>query len=114
MTVDKSASSADLLENDFLENEHPGLALREDYLEPLGITAYNLAKGTGLSQIHISEILRGRRSITPMTSLLLGKFFRISPRFWLNMQNHYDLLEAERANPERIKQAVYDADLQAA
>jgi len=99
---------------ELLENEHPGQALREDYLEPLGMTAYKLAEGTGLSQIHISEILRGQRSITPMTSLLLGNFFGISPRFWLNMQNHYDLLEAQRANPERIKQAVHYADLKAA
>ncbi len=80
--------------DELLENEHSDKALREDYLEPLGMTAYKLAKGTGLSQIHVSEILRGQRSITPMTSLLLGKFFEISPRFWLNMQNHYDLLKA--------------------
>ncbi len=45
--------------------------------------------------------------ITPLTSFLLGKCFGISPRFWLNMQNHYDLLQAQRANPERIKRAVY-------
>ena len=102
------------LSPDLLENEHPGQMLKEDYLEPLGITAYKLAKGTGLSQIHVSEILRGQRSITPMTSLLLGKFFGISPRFWLNLQNHYDLLEAQRSNPERVNQAVYYADLQAA
>ena len=114
MTAGESALSASLLENDFLENEHPGQALREDYLEPLGITAYKLAKGTGLSQIHISEILRGQRSITPITSVLFGKFFGISPRFWLNMQNHYDLLEAQRANPAKIDQAVYYADLKAA
>lgn len=102
------------LNPDLLENEHPGQILKEDYLEPLGITAYKLAKGTGLSQIHVSEILRGQRSITPMTSLLFGKFFGISARFWLNLQNHYDLLEAERSNPERINQAVYYGDLQAA
>ena len=92
----------------------PGRMLKEDYLEPLGITAYKLAKGTGLSQIHVSEILRGQRSITPMTSLLLGKFFGISPRFWLNLQNQYDLIEAQRSNPERINQASYYGDLQAA
>ena len=97
-----------------LENEHPGKMLKEDYLEPLGITAYKLAKGTGLSQIHVSEILRGQRSITPMTSLLLGKFFGLSARFWLNLQNHYDLIEAQRLNPERINQATYYGDLQAA
>lgn len=101
-------------DSELLENEHPGQALREDYLEPLSITAYRLAKGTGLSQIHVSEILRGQRSITPMTSLLLGKFFGVSPRFWLNMQNHYDLIEAQRANPDRIKKAMYYADLKAA
>jgi|GEM_PF-2087080 len=49
-----------------------------------------------------------------MTSLLLGKFFGVSPRFWLNLQNQYDLIEAQRSNPERINQAVYYADLQAA
>ncbi len=102
------------LDPDLLENEHPGRMLKEDYLEPLGMTAYKLAKGTGLSQIHVSETLRGQRSITPMTSLLLGKFFGISARFWLNLQNHYDLLEAQRANPERINQVVYYADLKAA
>ena len=99
---------------DLLENEHPGKMLKEDYLEPMGISAYKLAKGTGLNQIHVSEILRGQRSITPMTSLLLGKFFGILPRFWLNLQNQYDLLEAERSYPERIERAVYYADLQAA
>ena len=80
----------------------------------MGITAYKLAKGTGLSQIHVSEILRGQRSITPMTSLLLGKFFGVSPRFWLNMQNRYDILKAERTYPERIQKATYYADLKAA
>ncbi len=49
-----------------------------------------------------------------MTSLLLGKFFGVSPRFWLNLRNQYDLIEAQRSNPERINEAVYYADLQAA
>ena len=99
---------------DLLPIQHPGQALKEDFLEGMGITAYKLAKGTGLSQIHISEILRGQRSITPMTSLLLGKFFGMSPRFWLNMQNRYDILKAERTHPERIERATYYADLKAA
>lgn len=91
---------------DLLENTHPGQMLHEDYLEPLGITPYRLAKGTGLSQTHVSEIMRGQRSITPMTSLLLGKFLGMSARFWLNLQNRYDLIEAQRANPERLEQVV--------
>lgn len=49
-----------------------------------------------------------------MTSLLLGKLFGVSPRFWLNLRNQYDLIEAQRSNPERINEAVYYADLQAA
>lgn len=89
-----------------LENAHPGLMLREDFLEPLGITPYKLSKGTGLSQIHVSEILRGERRITPMTSLLLGKFFGMSPRFWLNLQNRHDLIEAQRANPQRLERVI--------
>ncbi len=92
--------------SDLLENTHPGQMLREDYLEPLGITPYKLAKGTGLSQTHISEIMRGQRSITPMTSLLLGKFLGMSARFWLNLQNHHDLIEAQRAYPERLGRVV--------
>jgi len=96
---------------DLLENTHPGQMLREDYLEPLGITAYKMATGTGLSQIHVSKILRGQRSITPMTSLLLGKFFGVSERFWLNLQNHYDLIEAQRANPKRLAQVIPYAGL---
>ena len=94
------------LDPDLLENEHPGVMLREDFLEPLGITPYKLAKDTGLSQIQVSEILRGRRSITPMTSLLLGKFFGMSPWFWLGLQNHYDVMEAQRSNQVRLEQVV--------
>ncbi len=83
-------------------------------MNPLGLSAESLAQGTELSQIHVSEILRGERRIPPMTSLLFGKFFGLSPRFWLNLQNHYDLLEARQSSPERIAQAVYYADLKAA
>ncbi len=97
---------ASAAEQDALENTHPGQMLREDYLEPLNITPYKLAKGTGLSQIHVSEILRGQRNITPMTSLLLGKFFGMSSRFWLTLQNRHDLIEVQRANPQRLEQVV--------
>lgn len=93
-------------EADLLENTHPGQMLSEDFLEPLGITPYKLAKGTGLTQSHVAEILRGQRSVTPMTSLLLGKFFGMSARFWLNLQNRYDLIEAERKHPKRLEQVV--------
>ena len=102
------------LDSELLVNEHPGQMLREDFLDPLGITAYRLAKATGLSQIHVSEILRGQRSITPMTSLLLGKFLGVSPLFWLGLQNHYDVLEAQRSYSKRLDAVIpYAASLAA-
>ena len=100
--------------DDYLVNTHPGQMLREDFLEPLGITPYKLAKGTGLSAIHVSEVLSGKRRITPMTALLLGKFFGISSRFWLNLQNRYDLIEAERSHPERLSRVIPYTELLAA
>ena len=87
---------------ELLENTHPGLMLREDYLEPLGLTAYKVAKGTGLTPIHISELLRGERNVTPLTSLLLGKYLGMSPRFWLNLQNRHDVIEAQRSQQDRL------------
>ena len=90
-------------ENELLQNIHPGQMLREDYLEPLGITAYKLAKGTGLTQTHVSELLHGERNVTAMTSLLLSKYLGMSPRFWLDLQNRFDLIEAERTHKERLE-----------
>jgi len=87
---------------ELLENTHPGLMLREDYLEPLGLTAYKVAKGTGLTPIHISKLLRGQCSVTPLTSLLLGKYWGMSPRFWLNLQNRHDVIEAQRNQQDRL------------
>jgi addiction module HigA family antidote len=92
--------------SDVLPNPHPGVLLREDFLEPLGITPYRLAKATGLTPIHISELLRGRRNVTAKTALLLGKFFDQSPQFWLNLQNRHDLLELERSEKTRLAQVV--------
>jgi len=99
---------------ELLENEHPGKMLREDYLEPLGITPYKLAKGTGLTPTHVSELLKGERNITIMTSLLLGTFFEMSPTFWTNLQIHYDQIEAQRSHPERLAKAVSYRQLLAA
>ena len=80
---------------DRLPNVHPGDVLREDYLIPLEITAYKLAKATHLSQTHIGDITRGERSVTALTALRLSEYFGTSPQFWLNLQNAYDLEEAQ-------------------
>lgn len=69
----------------------PGEILREDFLEPMGITPYRLAQGTKLDQTRISEILHGKRAVTADTALRFSKFFGNSPEFWINLQSGYDL-----------------------
>ena len=72
-------------------NIHPGEILSEDFLKPMGISAYRLSKGANIDQTRISEIIRGKRSVTANTALRLARFFGNSPEFWLNLQAHYDL-----------------------
>ena len=69
----------------------------EEFLRPMGISAYVLAKGTRLSQTRISEILHKKRSVTAETALRLSRFFGNSAEFWLGLQNHYDLEEGRIA-----------------
>lgn len=78
---------------DKLKNIHPGEILNEEFLIPLGISAYRLAKDTFIPQTRVSEILKGNRRITADTALRLSRFFGNSPRFWLGLQNDYDLEE---------------------
>lgn len=74
---------------------HPGEILLLEYLEPLGISQYRLAKDVSVPPRRINEIVKGLRSITANTALRLAKYFKTSERFWLNLQAHYDL-EVER------------------
>ncbi|MDN3669196.1 HigA family addiction module antitoxin [Echinicola jeungdonensis] len=74
-----------------LNNIHPGEILKEEFLIPLGISAYRLAKETFLPQTRISEIIKGNRRITADTALRFAKFFGTSPKFWLGLQDDYDL-----------------------
>lgn len=76
---------------------HPGVILRDEFFEPLGITQLAAAKATGIPQSRLSEILAGRRSITADTAARLGRFFQVDPRNWLNLQAAFDLREVERA-----------------
>lgn len=69
----------------------PGEILQTEFLEPLGVTPYRLAQATGLSQTRISEVIHGKRRITPGTALRLSKALGLSERFWLNVQNDYDI-----------------------
>jgi antitoxin HigA-1 len=74
-----------------LPNIHPGEVLEEEFLKPLRISAYRLAKETRIPQTRISEILKKKRRITADTALRLAKFFGTTPQFWLGLQNDYDL-----------------------
>ena len=70
---------------------HPGEILFEDFLKPLGVTQYRLAKTIGVPQRRIGEIIAGRRSITADTALRLARFFGTDAQSWMNLQTHYDL-----------------------
>ena len=76
-----------------LKNIHPGEILQEEFLVPMAITAYRLSKSIGIPQTRTSQILKGRRRITADTALRFAHFFGTSEKFWLGLQNDYDLEE---------------------
>jgi len=75
------------------KNIHPGEILEEEFLKPLNITAYRIAKETKISQTRISDIIKGKRRITADTALRFSRFFGNSPQFWLGLQNDFDIEE---------------------
>src|ERR1051325_3478059 len=81
----------------------PGVILRDEFIKPLGLTAYQVAKACGVSHPGMSEILRGKRSITAETALRLGIYFGIEAEFWLRLQADYDLRKARREKLKRLK-----------
>lgn len=89
-----------------LPNIHPGEILSEEFLIPLQITPYRLAKETNIPQTRISEIIKGNRRITADTALRLSQFFGNSAKFWLGIQDDFDLelqLDEKRAELDHIK-----------
>jgi antitoxin HigA-1 len=85
---------------------HPGEILKEDFLDPMGISQYRLAKDIGVHAKRINEIVHGKRAITADTALRLGHYFAIEPEFWMNLQTHYDLeVESDRL-AGRLEQEV--------
>ncbi|MHA8073551.1 HigA family addiction module antitoxin [Aquirufa sp. HETE-40SA] len=79
-----------------LKNIHPGEVLLEEFLVPMGISAYRLAKEINIPQTRISEILRGRRRVTADTALRLSLFFGNSVKFWMGLQDDFDIEEELR------------------
>lgn len=85
---------------------HPGEMLEKEFLIPLGITKYKLAKDISVSPIRISEIVKGKRSVTANTALRLSRYFSMSPEFWLNLQNQYDLEKEADVFSKRMEKEV--------
>ena len=81
---------------------HPGEILNEEFLRPMGITQYRLARSIGVDARRIHAIVHGQRSITPETALLLSRFFGNSAAFWMGLQSQYDLEAAEDRLADRL------------
>ena len=86
---------------------HPGEILLEDFLNPMDISQYRLAKDISVPPRRINEIVHGNRSITADTALRLGRYFGLSPRFWLNLQNRFDLEITQDLLADRLEKEVH-------
>jgi addiction module HigA family antidote len=80
-----------------------GEVLKEEFLDPMGISVYRLSKDTGLSQTRLGQIVKGKRGMTAETAVKLGKFFGIAPEFWMNLQSLYDIEEAQKQYRKDLK-----------
>lgn len=85
---------------------HPGEILLTEFLEPLCVSQYRLAKSIKVTPRRINEIVHGRRAITADTALRLGRFFGMEAEFWLNVQSHYDMEVAHAALKGRLEKDV--------
>lgn len=93
-----------------LANVHPGEVLLYEFLEPLKITAYRLSKDLKVPQTRVSEILKGNRRITADTALRLSKYFGTSAKFWLGLQDDYDIEDEKQAKDDELSQIKKYAD----
>jgi len=85
---------------------HPGHVLLADFIEPMGITRYRVAKAIGVQQRRVDEICAGERGVTADTAVRLGLAFGIDPQFWLNLQAQYDIEVIQRDQGEQLAQEV--------
>ena len=83
---------------------HPGEMLLEEFLTPMDLSQRDLAEGIHVPYQRINELVNGRRGITPSTALRLAKFFGMSPDFWMNLQQRWDLYHAHAAEADKLKQ----------
>ena len=84
---------------------HPGEILLEEFIKPLGLSQYRLCKDISVQPRRINQIVHGERAITPETALRLSRYFGTSERFWMNLQNRYDLeMEKDRLGDRLISE----------
>ena len=102
---DAMPSQSDYSE-DRLPPIHPGRILDEEFLRPMNITQYRLAKAIGVDARRIHAIVHGERSITPETALLLSRYFGNSAKFWMGLQGQYDLELAEDRLAQRLSEVA--------
>ena len=86
---------------------HPGEILMEEFLTPMGISQYRLSRDISVPPRRINEIVHGTRSVTADTALRLGRYFGVSPQFWLNLQSHFDLEKEQDRLGSRLEQEVH-------
>ena len=94
------------MKSKLLANITPGEILEEDFLKPMGLSQYRLAKDISVSARRINEIVKGERAITADTALRFGRYFKMSAQFWLNLQAHYDLERMEDRLGRRLEREV--------
>ena len=94
------------MKNRGLTNITPGEILKEDFLKPLALSEYRLAKDISVPPRRINEIVKGVRAISADTALRLGRYFNMSAQFWLNLQSHYDLEVEENRLQKRLEREV--------
>ena len=90
-----------------LRNIHPGEILQQEFLLPLGLSAYRLSKDVGIPQTRVSEILKGNRRVTADTALRLSKYFGNSAKFWLGLQDDFDIEEGERLKSKELESIAH-------
>ena len=94
------------MNKELLDPVHPGSILLEDFMKPMGLSQYRVAKDIGVSPLRISEIVRGKRAVTADTSLRFAQYFGTTPGIWMRLQAQYDLEVAERAYGSVIAESI--------
>ena len=101
---------SDVVSGRRLSSIHPGEILRDEFLIPMDLSVYALAKAIKVPRSRANDIVLGRRAITADSAIRLGRYFGVSPRFWMNLQARYDLDVADRSISRRIEQEVTPRD----